>query len=299
MSPWLGHTLDEAPLGEHEQKENRDDNQSACRHELVPGRVAGAALEELEAEGERELVLVGQVDQRADEVIPHRQAVEQGDDREGRLAQRQDDPPEAAPARAAVEHGGLFQLLGNAEEELPQQEDVERAAEPRRHPQRLERADPAEVFEEHVRRHHDDGEGDHHGGQAEREHRVAAAEANAGEAVGGDRAGEQHAGQAEDQDDQRVAGVEQEVEVRRVQHLLVRGSRSGAWGRTAVAGPRSASSATRRASRAAAGRRSTADRDEQRVEEHRAGQLLFHDLTSRGSTRPCGSRETPLRSAPG
>ena len=67
--------------------------------------------------------------------------------------------------------------------------DIERAAEPRRRPERQERADPADFSKDHVGRHHDDRERDHHGRQADREHGALAGKFDAREAVRRDRAG--------------------------------------------------------------------------------------------------------------
>ena len=91
-----------------------------------------------------------------------------------------------------------------------------------RHPERQE-CRSSRVFEDHVRRDHDDRERDHHRRQTDAEEDAAAGKADAGEAVCGNGTREQHARQAEHDDDQRIAGVEQEVELVGMRDVCIRG----------------------------------------------------------------------------
>src|SRR5690606_6634979 len=100
---------------------------------------------------------------------PRVEEVEEGSSREERSAQGQDDPPEEPPFAAAVHPGGLAQFLWNRPEKLAHEEDVERAADEGRKPERSQRSDESQLLEHAVERDHQDREGHHHGAECERE----------------------------------------------------------------------------------------------------------------------------------
>ena len=60
-----------------------------------------------------------------DEVDVAQPVVEQEDDRERRQRERQEDAPERLELRAAVDEGGLLELLRFGQEELPHHEGAE------------------------------------------------------------------------------------------------------------------------------------------------------------------------------
>lgn len=69
-------------------------------------------------------------------------------------------------------------------------------------------AQPAENGEE---RHHDNGEGDHHGGEHEREEEASAFETDFSEGISSQRAGEHVADDGERCNDQRIASKQKEM----------------------------------------------------------------------------------------
>src|SRR5690606_10686299 len=100
---------------------------------------------ELQTEGQGERVLVGEVEERPQEVVPRVDELEERHHRERRLRQRHVRPKEDGELGGAVQHHRLRQRLRNAQEELAQKEDIERSPEKARNPERIERANPAEL----------------------------------------------------------------------------------------------------------------------------------------------------------
>ena len=80
-----GNTSDKRPLRQEKQDQHRQHDQRGCRHQLVPRRIPGLALQELQSQRQRKLILVRQVDQRPDQIVPDRQKVKQRDDGQRRL----------------------------------------------------------------------------------------------------------------------------------------------------------------------------------------------------------------------
>src|SRR3712207_3525987 len=85
-----GDALDEGALGEEEEEDDRCDDDRGGGHQHVPLRAAVLALVELEAERQGERLLVGQVEERSQEVVPDVEEVEERDDRERGLRERED-----------------------------------------------------------------------------------------------------------------------------------------------------------------------------------------------------------------
>ena len=56
LQPLCCHALDECPLCQDKENQERRDHESAGRHEEVPRRLAGLGLVQLKAEGEGELI---------------------------------------------------------------------------------------------------------------------------------------------------------------------------------------------------------------------------------------------------
>ena len=99
-------------------------------------------------------------DERPEEVVP---AAEEGEDaqrRQGRPAQRQDDPREDPQLAGAVDAAGVEQVPGQAEDVLPHEEDPERRGEERQE-QARQGVDEPGVRDEHELRHEGDDAGDH------------------------------------------------------------------------------------------------------------------------------------------
>jgi hypothetical protein len=57
-----GDALDEIALGEKEEDDDGENDQGRGCHQVVPGGAALLALKGLQSEGERELVLIGEID---------------------------------------------------------------------------------------------------------------------------------------------------------------------------------------------------------------------------------------------
>src|SRR5690349_1415266 len=82
-----GDALDEMPLRRDEEGDNRQDDQRAGGHEVVPVGQRGFLLHRLERQGQRKVALIGQVDERTEKVVPGAQKSEQAHHDERRPAQ--------------------------------------------------------------------------------------------------------------------------------------------------------------------------------------------------------------------
>ena len=80
--------------------------------------------------------------------------------RQGRPAQRQEDPGEDAQLARAVDASGVEQVSRQSEDELPHEEDPEGRDEERQD-QAGKAVDEADVRHEHEQRHERDHAGDH------------------------------------------------------------------------------------------------------------------------------------------
>src|SRR5258706_3860936 len=178
------NSLEKAPLQKEEENDDRQRGEHRRRHEKVPRRAPHLPLKRLKPERQRERALIREVEERAQEVVPRVDELEEGDDRERRSGERNVDLQEDAKLRCAVEHHGFAQGLGDARKKLAQEKDVEGSAEKRREPQRLQGTDPAERFENAVERHHEHRKGNHHRSEREPEEHLLAGPFEAGEAVG-------------------------------------------------------------------------------------------------------------------
>ena len=88
----------------------------------------------LERDSERERVFARQVQQRAHEIVPRAEKVEQRHDHQDRPAQRHDNPPEKPRFTAPVNPRSFAEFFRNCAEELPHQENIKRIGEKRRQP---------------------------------------------------------------------------------------------------------------------------------------------------------------------
>jgi hypothetical protein len=109
------------------------------------------------------------------------------------LRQGKDDAREDVPGAGAVDARGVFQLGGQGEEELAQEEDAEGEGHGRLgNDQSLVGAEPAELLGQDVLGHEHHRVGNHEAAHEEGEDRVAPGKAHAGERIGGERAREHH-----------------------------------------------------------------------------------------------------------
>ena len=159
-------------------------------HERRPWRGDGGRgrLERVQRDGEHAHVLRVADDQRPHVLVPGRDVGQHRQRGQRRGHHRQDQLPEDLPAPGAVEQRRLLDLLGDAEEELAQEEHRERRhQEERRHDPGVG-VEPAEVLDQHEVRDQREDRRDHHRRQEQEEQLVAAREAQPRERVGGHRA---------------------------------------------------------------------------------------------------------------
>src|SRR5437660_407280 len=113
--------LEEQECDEHGQ---RAEDAGGKRQAVL--RAVGA-LKERDADRQGELIDRIEENQWAEELVPRGDKGEDGERGEGGLRERQHDSEEHAEPRAAVQPGRLLQVPRNAEEELMEQEEAERA----------------------------------------------------------------------------------------------------------------------------------------------------------------------------
>ena len=78
-----GDALDEGFLGDEEEGDHGEDDQDGGGHEELPGGAAGLGLEELQGQGQGEILTVDQVDEGAQEIVPGAHEGEEADDGQG------------------------------------------------------------------------------------------------------------------------------------------------------------------------------------------------------------------------
>ena len=120
-----GDAFDEGSLRDEEEDDDRENDEHAGGHELIPGRGAVLGLEGLEAEGEGVLIGILQKDEGAEEIAPGPEEGEEGDDGERRAGEGEDDSPVDHELVAAVDAGGFGELVGDGDEELAEEEYAE------------------------------------------------------------------------------------------------------------------------------------------------------------------------------
>ena len=216
-----GDPLDEHPLGEEEDHDHRQHEDERGRHRQVPVDVVHRA-ERRQRDRERlRLRVPRQVDERAVEIVPGVDEVEERHGGDRRLRERDDHPAQDLEVAAAVDAHRVGQLLRDRHEELAQQEDRERIAEEARDDQRLQRADVLDVRPVVVLLGPEDVE--RHGGHLRRHHQrrqheqhddVPAAPLDAGEGVGDRHRRDHDADRREPGVEERVPGVTGQVDAR-------------------------------------------------------------------------------------
>ena len=163
--------------------------------------------------------VLAHVEERQEEVVPRVEHREQGDGRDRGLGETQDDRRQDPELPAAVDPGRVEVLLRDREEELPQEEDRERVAEPVRQDQRPQGADEVQLRPHHVERHDRDLWRQHQRHEHDEERGLAPAPAQPGEGIGDGDA-------RDEQPERREAGVDERVERpapdrRAAEHLAV------------------------------------------------------------------------------
>ena len=189
------------------------------RHRQVPLHLVDAA--ELGEPDRRDPVVgvLAHVEERQEEVVPGVEDREQGDGRDRGLGKTQDDRGQDPELPAAVDPRRIEVLLGDREEELAQEKDRERVAEPVRQDQRPQGADEVQLRPHHVERHDRDLWRQHQRHEHDEEGSLATAPAQPGEGIGDGDARDEQA-------ERREAGVDERVERpapdrRAAEHLAV------------------------------------------------------------------------------
>ena len=130
--------------------------------------------QERERNGERERVIVApRVHQRVEEVVPRVEELEQRHRGDARLRQGDHHSGQHLELVGAVDAGGVGELLGDGEEELAEQEDVEGGAQELWDDQRLESVDPAQQLEDAEHRDHRHLARQHHRRHDQQEQRLS------------------------------------------------------------------------------------------------------------------------------
>ena len=111
----------------------------------MPLGAAVLALVQLEAERQREGVLIGEEEQRAEKVVPREHELEKRHDGERRCRERQVDAPEDLELGRAVEASSLrADSSGCCMKNCRKRKMLKALPKKARHPERLQGADPAE-----------------------------------------------------------------------------------------------------------------------------------------------------------
>ncbi len=216
-----------------EHEEDRDDDDGgAGEQQPVVGRVLALGVQ---GQGHREGVGVLGLrdDERPQEVVP---AAEEGEDpqrREGRPAQRQDDPREDLQLARAVDPSRVEQVPGQPEDELPHEEHAERGGQERQE-EPGEAVDEPRVRHEDEQRHERHDARDEQGAHDEGEQRLLAAELEHRQGVAEHRAEQEVADGDDDRDDGGVEEVGAEVEAGEQLGVVVEGRRLRQPGRRAL-----------------------------------------------------------------
>src|SRR5918998_4822395 len=155
-----GDALDDLALSDSVDDEDGDDGDRRACHKQ--GEVRGVlAVEEVYRQGHRVVVDGVQEDQRPEEVVPLEQEREDAEGRQGRLYERNYDPPVDRPAVRPVHDRRLLQVYGEALDELPEQKDAEGVEQGVGDYEREERVDQAQALDYYVKGDDRDLLGDH------------------------------------------------------------------------------------------------------------------------------------------
>ena len=200
-----GNALDELLLEEQVEDDHGDHGQQAACHQN--GEVGGElAVQGRKAGGQGHHVQVGVADQRPHQVGVSEHRGEDGQGGHAGAGQGQHDFVEGLPLVAAVQIGGLGDLIGDGQVRLPQEEGAEG-----RHDagedQREDGVGQADFGQHQVLRGNEDLAGQHHLDQDDGEQQVLAGELQLGEGVAGHRA-EHHGAQHAENDQQRRVDVQ-------------------------------------------------------------------------------------------
>src|SRR5215210_1579816 len=147
LEPHVRNTADQLVLGEEVDDQYGEHDDKVRGHYLVPLR-ADALHHRRESQRDSELLRVVEVDERAEEIVPRPHELEDSGHRQHGHAQRHDYPPVDRPVAGAVDPRCLVELYRDRAHVLPHQEDEERIARERRHPERVVGTVPADLVEE-------------------------------------------------------------------------------------------------------------------------------------------------------
>src|SRR6478609_1409031 len=194
--------FDDPALEEEEHQQQRHDGDERGHEELADlHRLCGE--EGRQRDLHRPRLLVAADDERPEEGVPRPDEGDRADGGDEAQRVRHDDPPEGAPVAEAVDEGRLLDLLGEAEEELPEEERRERLEEAG-HDEPLQRRDPAEGRDEDEARHERHGRRDEQGRGDRVEDGVGPPVGDARQAVARETGDDEHPDRLRHRDDARV-----------------------------------------------------------------------------------------------
>ncbi len=130
-------------------------------------------------------IIIANVDQRIEKLVPGPQKGQHGDDHHRRDAEGQNDAPEDAPGRGAIDARRFIEIARNGHDILAHQKDEEGIAKEGGHDQRQIGSNPSQPLKEHKLRQQCHLPRDHQGGEQQHKENVFAREAHA-------RKGESH-----------------------------------------------------------------------------------------------------------
>src|SRR5436305_4385667 len=199
-------------LHEQEEDDDRDRDQRRPRHHDSPVDVASTTEEVRQPERNRLLRVRVQDDVREDVLVPRRDEDEdRGRDETGR-DERQQDADEGAEAGRAVDHRGLLELLGYAEQEAAQCPDRERQRERDVHEDDSgQRVHLAVAAEHHVERDDQTDRRQHLDADQQDDEDATAGEAVLRERYGREKCEHEPDAHGDGDDDERVLDVGPEV----------------------------------------------------------------------------------------
>ncbi len=189
LQPGRRNALHHVTLGKDVDNEQGQDGDDGAGQQQVP-LSAVFVLEGGQADGDGAQFGGGDVQHRAQQFVP---VVDKGDEEKGghrRDGERQEDIEIDAKSGSAIQHGGFYQLIGDAGEEFTQHEGSKGANQKRGHDQGEIGIEPVEFG--HQQKFGDDGDfdGDHCGRKQKGEQERTSPEFHLGKGKTGQRGGD-------------------------------------------------------------------------------------------------------------
>ena len=179
-----GNTLDDVLLEQDEHDDDRQQRDHRHGEQAAVVVVAVGVQIEVERQGDGVILRAGHKNQRLEEVLPDPVEGKDGGRDDGGLDDGDHDLEQDARLGAAVQHGGLVQVAGDAPHVLSNEEDEEPVAEHPGQRHRDQRVRQAQVLQDDILGHYHHLGGDHHGHDHAAEPEAGTFEFEPGERVG-------------------------------------------------------------------------------------------------------------------